>query len=189
MSNSIEPLLNRGRQWATRNQNGAKDEDAYNESLFPKQTLQNRVFCFAACLIVGYIISLQAFIRFIKLLTGNPIPFIVSWTLGNIVSLCASCFLVGPSSQIKKLFHQKRIVAASAYVGSMFFTIVVAVLVRIRIAGGHKTPLSLNFILILLSLIQCASIAWYCVSFIPFAREGAKKVLSRMTRPDYEQII
>ncbi len=46
--------------------------------------------------------------RLIQLLEGNPTPFAVMYTLGNVISICSTCFLYGPWSQAKKMFASTR---------------------------------------------------------------------------------
>lgn len=33
---------------------------------------------------------------------GNPVPFATCYTLGNVISIAGSCFLSGPSSQVRQ---------------------------------------------------------------------------------------
>lgn len=46
------------------------------------------------------ILELGSFTRFAKLLLGDPEPFAVMYTMGNLVSLGGSCFLSGPVAQV-----------------------------------------------------------------------------------------
>mmetsp|Transcript_44011 Transcript_44011/g.87984 ORF Transcript_44011/g.87984 Transcript_44011/m.87984 type:complete len:120 (+) Transcript_44011:66-425(+) len=53
----------------------------------PSLTFRERVQGCIACLIVGFVIS---FLGFISFWTGNITAFAILYTLGNIVSICAS---------------------------------------------------------------------------------------------------
>ena len=39
-------------------------------------------------------------IRLVELLKGDPVPFALMYTLGNIVAICSTCFLYGPWAQV-----------------------------------------------------------------------------------------
>merc|ERR1712086_1175365 len=58
-------------------------------------TYKQRLIGFAICAAIGFMISFGSFLRFAKALGGNPVPFAKAYSLGNIVSLCATGFLVG----------------------------------------------------------------------------------------------
>ena len=46
--------------------------------------------------------------RLLQLIAGNPVPFATMYSLGNIISLCSTCFLYGPWTQAKKMFAPTR---------------------------------------------------------------------------------
>lgn len=56
--------------------------------------------------------------------------FIFMFTLGNISAVAATCFLVGPGRQWRNMITRERIGSASAFIGSMFGTLVACVWVR-----------------------------------------------------------
>lgn len=125
---------------------------------------------------VGYTLSFGSFFRLTQLLAGDPIPFVMTATFGNIISLCGSCFLTGPTNQAKKMFHETRRIATGLYLGSLALTLVVAF-------AADGVP-GQGVVLIVLMIVQYVAIAWYCLSYIPFARQAAKRVFNRM----YSQI-
>lgn len=45
-----------------------------------------------------------------ELVKGNPAPFAICYTIGNVVSICGTCFLYGPFKQAKKMFALTRLV-------------------------------------------------------------------------------
>mmetsp|Transcript_61633 Transcript_61633/g.74146 ORF Transcript_61633/g.74146 Transcript_61633/m.74146 type:complete len:195 (-) Transcript_61633:334-918(-) len=140
-------------------------------ALFPSLSFKERVVGCAACMTTGYLLSFGGFSRFGKLMLGDPIPFVMITTFGNILSLSGSLFLMGPTAQLKKMFHKKRKVATILYLSSMLVTIVVALtLHQYKWAG---------LVLVLLVLVQYVAIAWYCLSYIPFARKGIKRLFNK----------
>ena len=101
-------------------------------------------------------------------------PFVAIVTLGNIISLCGSCFLTGPTNQAKRMFHETRKIATGVYIGSLAVTFLVAF-------AGKGVP-GQGPILILLMLCQYVAVAWYCFSYVPFARQAVKRLISRLMR-------
>eukprot|EP00658_Telonema_sp_P-2_P064647 TRINITY_DN5377_c0_g1_i2.p2 TRINITY_DN5377_c0_g1~~TRINITY_DN5377_c0_g1_i2.p2 ORF type:complete len:160 (+),score=37.95 TRINITY_DN5377_c0_g1_i2:215-694(+) len=77
--------------WFEQATNGASEEMDEMCSLSWKQ----RLMCFAICGAIGFVLSFGSFLRFMKALGGNPVPFAKVYSLGNIISLCATGFLVG----------------------------------------------------------------------------------------------
>ena len=142
-----------------------------SDEYLPALTFQQRVIGCLACMAVGYTLSLGGFFRLTEAMMGNPGPFVINSTIGNVISLCGSCFLVGPTSQGKKMFHKSRRIATSLYLGSLALTLFVAFAAEGMTGQGAM--------LIVLMLIQYVAIAWYCLSYIPFARQAAKRLFSR----------
>ena len=143
-----------------------------SDDWLPSLTWKQRVIGCLSCMAVGYTLSLGSFFRMTQLLAGNPGPFVLTATFGNIVSLCGSCFLTGPTNQMRKMFHETRRIATGLYLGSLVLTLIVAF-------AAEGLP-GQGIILIVLMLVQYVSIAWYCLSYIPFARQAAKRIFNRM---------
>ena len=99
------------------------------------------------------------------------VPFVLNATVGNIIALCGSCFLSGPHSQMKKMWADTRRTATIAYLGSLFFTLFIA------FVPGVPGPRGLYLLLLMIS--QYVSITWYCLSYIPYARETVLGCLQR----------
>ena len=125
-------------------------------------TYKQRLIGCGSCMVVGYLLSFGSVFRANALLKGNPIPFVLTATLGNIVALCGSCFLSGPRAQTKTMFHKRRRLASCGYLASLFLTIVFA----------FKTGMTRQKqIMIALMAFQYMSIAVYCLSYVPFLDE------------------
>ncbi|XP_026472273.1 vesicle transport protein SFT2A isoform X2 [Ctenocephalides felis] len=122
--------------------------------------LKGFIFCFVIGVLLSFLGSFALF------LSKDLTVFAVFYTIGNIVSLTSTCFLMGPVNQIKKMFAPTRIVA----------TVIVAVSFAITLfaAIGLKNPgLALLFI-----IIQSLAMTWYSLSYIPYARDAVKKTVS-----------
>nr|XP_045012838.1 vesicle transport protein SFT2B [Jaculus jaculus] len=89
--------------------------------------------------------------------------FAVFYTIGNILSIGSTIFLMGPLNQLKRMFAPTRLIA----------TILVLVCFALTLCSAlwwHKKGLSLIF-----CILQSLALTWYSLSFIPFARDAVKK--------------
>jgi len=140
------------------------------ESL-PTPTLRERLLGCGTMMLCGYLLSFGSFMRLKHLFTGNPVPIVVNVTMGNIITLCGTCFLTGPQSQLSKMFHKSRKLASAFYLGSLGVTLLLLMLPHFP---------TKNLMLFLLMLGQYVAITWYCLSYIPFARQFVKNICLRM---------
>ncbi len=60
----------------------------------------------------------------------KPVTFGILYSIGNLVSLCSTAFVVGPMKQVKNMFAEKRIIATIVFLSAMVLTLVVAIVVR-----------------------------------------------------------
>ena len=139
-------------------------------SFLPSLSMQQRIGGCVSCMILGYMLSLGASFRLVSAFRGDVFPLVIVLTFGNIISLSGSCFLAGPTSQLEKMFHSKRRIASIAYISSLVLTLTVAFALEGIIGQG--------LLLIFLILCQYISIGWYCMSYIPFARQMVSKCWS-----------
>ena len=80
---------------------------------------------FGICFTCGYLMTFMSFRLFIKLVEGNPAPFVFLYTSGNIMSLMSSIFLSGPKRQFKSMFDEKRRVTSITYLVTLACSIAV----------------------------------------------------------------
>ncbi len=148
----------------------AETNDCLSCSFCPALSWQERLGGCLGCMVLGYVLSFGSFFRFRDLMSGNPAPFVLYSTVGNIVSLSGSFFISGPRAQIKKMFHEKRVVATSLYLGSLAITLIVALIPFADSLRGIKA-----LVLVTLLVCQYVAVGWYCLSYIPFARQMAAR--------------
>ncbi|XP_030745390.1 vesicle transport protein SFT2A [Sitophilus oryzae] len=122
-----------------------------------------RIKGFIACFIIGVLLSLLG--SFALFLSQGIKTFAVFYTLGNVISLLSTCFLMGPVNQLQKMFHSTRAIATCLVIASIVMTLVAAL-------EWHKAGLALLFI-----IIQSLSMTWYSLSYIPYARDAVKKTV------------
>ncbi|KAM6418436.1 vesicle transport protein SFT2B isoform 2-T2 [Pluvialis apricaria] len=112
-----------------------------------------RVKGFVACFAIGCLCSLLGSCLLWVPKKGLML-FVVFYTLGNIASIGSTLFLMGPMKQLKRMFEPTRLIA----------TIVML---------WREKGLALFF-----CILQFFALAWYSISFIPFARDAVKKCVS-----------
>ena len=120
-----------------------------------------RIKGFIACFVLGVGISILSSV--IYALTWKLVPFCFLYTLGNIVALASTCFLMGPVNQIKKMFAPTRWIATSLMLLFLVLTLVCAI-------GFKKKGLTVLF-----CILQFLSMTWYSISYIPYARDAVMK--------------
>lgn len=145
----------------------------------PSLSFRERLLGCVTCMVCGYLMGFGSLIRMQKLVTGNPIPLVVNVTVGNVLTLCGSCFLTGPQQQAKRMFHPTRKIASICYLSSMMIT-----LILVLITPSFPTR---GFILCLLLIAQYVAITWYCLSYIPFARDAIKRCCQRMVQQQQQR--
>ena len=123
---------------------------------------RERLLGCATCMICGYLLSLGSFWRLMDLSQGNPYPFVLNATVGNIIALGGSFFLSGPKAQWRRMWHDSRRTATLLYLGSLVLTLFVAL---VDIPGPQA------LYLVIFMLAQYVAITWYCLSYIPFAQD------------------
>jgi hypothetical protein len=116
-------------------------------------------------------IAFFSFRFFIRLVEGNPLPFVLNYTFGHILQLSASTFLCGPKRQFKNMFDKNRRETSIVYLSCLVLTLV---FVFIPMPG----PLKLILLLMLMMVQFCASI-WYSLSYIPYGRKTLTQCVKR----------
>jgi len=118
-----------------------------------------RIKGFIICFCIGVLLTILAMImlwRDLKL-------FAVFYSLGNITALASTCFLMGPMKQLRNMFKEKRLIA----------TIIMLVCLALTLCAAlwwNNKGLALVF-----CIFQYLAMTWYCLSYIPFARDVVKK--------------
>jgi hypothetical protein len=118
------------------------------------------------CYIAGFLISVLSSLLFA---TGNIAGFAVIYTIGNLVSLSATGFLIGFVTQFKKMFDSVRIASTLIFLVAMGCTLGFAL-------GLRNIPLT-----IISCIIQYCALLWYSISYIPFAQDAVKSCFRSCT--------
>ena len=154
---------------------GGGDDECICCTYLPEMTWRERMIGCATCMVAGYLLSFGAFFRIKDLLIGNPMPFVLNATVGNMIALAGSLFLSGPRNQLRRMWHESRRLATTAYLGSLLLTLFV---IFVPVPGPKR------LYLLLFMLVQFCAIAWYCLSYVPFARDAVRGYISRRLSSD-----
>jgi len=171
---SAEPEAEAETSWSGEMRDSLTNE--VNE--FCTLSYKQRLIGFACCAALGFILSLGSFMRLAKALAGNPVPFAISYSFGNLISLCSTGFIVGPKKQFQNMFQGHRAPTVIVYLGSIVCTLIVALWRHFPLAKIR------GLILILLIMLQMVAYLYYVCSFIPYGRQMAtsfgKRVVSQI---------
>lgn len=91
--------------------------------------------------------------------------------MGPITTFLKTIISKGPTAQMNKMFHSTRKTATLTYLTSLFVTLIVAFIHHFK---GQE------MLLLLLLCAQYISVTWYCLSYIPFARQMASRFFGRL---------
>ncbi|CAI5735982.1 unnamed protein product [Peronospora destructor] len=133
-------------------------------SLSKKQRLTG----FMSCFILGFFVSIGSTV---VLMVGsdNGTKFGITYSLGSIISLCSSGFLVGPKQQVKLMFKPVRCIATILYL------VMIVVVLTVAIAAPQ-----LGLVVLLLVLIQSTAAVWYSASYILHGRTILARIAKKV---------
>jgi hypothetical protein len=150
------------------------DEESTRERTFGDEcasafhvSLANRLVAFVACVVTGFVISAGSL-----LVLFHPVKFAVLYTLGNMLSIGSSMFLRGPSKHCSTMFAEKRRMATGILLACMAATLTVA------LWKGS----AMLWLVIVLVCVQCLALAWYTLSYIPYARTAVKSAVASVVK-------
>jgi len=151
---------------------GAKEDEGLVRvcKCCPPLSFKQRCIGAFACLAIGALLSLGSLSSLAKLLLGNPLPFAFKYTLGNLLSLGATSFIVGPASQCRDMMAPSRKLASLMYFATLLGTLLSVFVLR-------SAMISLVFI-----VLQFVALTWYLLSYIPYGQTAAKSIAKRLLR-------
>ena len=132
----------------------------------PVLSWEDRLLGFVACYAIGCALSLSSILSFHQLVSGNPTAFAIKYSLGNILALVSTSFLVGFRAQLASMLDDGRIAATRLYLASICLTILTAL--------SHSPVLTL-----LAMTAQLLALLWYGVTYIPFGRTILRKFVCK----------
>ncbi|KAL6759718.1 Got1/Sft2-like family-domain-containing protein [Haematococcus lacustris] len=123
---------------------------------------KQRFIGFGTCLGIGILLTL---VSIPMLWTLNIAGFAIFYSLGSLVSICSTVFLMGPVKQCQRMFEQHRVLATSVFLIAIVLTLFLAF--KFGNAG----------LCLIMILIQLAALLWYCVTWIPGGQATLKAAI------------
>lgn len=138
------------------------DSDSFIDDFTRNCTLstKQRFYGFATCLAAGLTCTLLSMLVFF-----NPIKFGITFTLGNLLALGSTAFLIGPKRQVTMMLDPVRIYATAIYLASIIIALFSALYVHNK------------FLTLLAIILEFGALIWYSLSYVPFARSMVSKVV------------
>ncbi|CAD7972920.1 unnamed protein product [Amoebophrya sp. A25] len=149
-----------------------EEENEVLEACCPRLSYKQRLTGWAACFAAGTLLSLAASRQFKR----DPGHFARLYTLGNLVSLSASFFLMGPAAQLKRLLDQTRRWTVLVLLILFVATIMSSVFID---QDSEEPTLKNRVVILLLVCAQYAAMLWYTLSYIPYGRSVVRSCLTR----------
>ncbi|CAD6891991.1 unnamed protein product [Tilletia controversa] len=130
-----------------------------------EMTRQQRLMGFVGCLIGGFVVSL---LGTLLLITGSLASFAILYSIGIIISLVGTGFLIGFAKQLKSMFAPVRVVATLIFLGAF-------AMVWVSAFALDSTILAVVFVVVLY-----LAYIWYSLSYIPGARAFFKSIFNKI---------
>jgi hypothetical protein len=145
-----------------------------NNSLCPELDLKTRVIGFFISCLIGIIMMIGSIYQLYTLSFGGQRFFAIWYTLGNIVALSSTFFLMGPKKQCENMMNKIRFKASLLLISSIICCFIFGVF-------------GFNKILVILSVfVQFFALIWYVLSYIPMGRTIVGKFIKNFFFGDNE---
>jgi len=133
-----------------------------NDSSCPKLSYKHRFIGFCVCAITGTLLSVCGPIF---LIFGEVFIWAIFYSVGNVISVASTAFVIGPLKQLKSMTDSGRLIATIIFFAACAGTILLALLTE---------SVVFSFVCV---IVQYLAFAWYSLSFIPFARTAFLKTM------------
>eukprot|EP00357_Protocruzia_adherens_P004835 CAMPEP_0115017920 /NCGR_PEP_ID=MMETSP0216-20121206/28446_1 /TAXON_ID=223996 /ORGANISM="Protocruzia adherens, Strain Boccale" /LENGTH=117 /DNA_ID=CAMNT_0002388913 /DNA_START=37 /DNA_END=387 /DNA_ORIENTATION=- len=87
---------------------------------------KERIYGFLICAGIGIFLEFLSLGSFVGVMTGSPTRFAILYSLGNVVALTGTGFLVGPKKQFKNMSDPTRLITSIVFVAALILTLVAA---------------------------------------------------------------
>jgi len=125
-------------------------------------TRMQRLYGFGGCLAVGFILSV---LGTVLLFLQQYNSFAIIYSLGIVISLVGTGFVIGFFRQLKLMFKPVRIIATVVFFASIGLVFV----------GAYV--LHSGLVCIIFVVIEYLAYTWYTLSYIPYARTAVLKLI------------
>ncbi|PNH10950.1 Vesicle transport protein SFT2B [Tetrabaena socialis] len=127
-------------------------------------TWKQRLIGFGCCFGFGVLLTL---ISIPMLWTVQITKFAILYSVGSVISVLSTLFLMGPVKQFQRMFEEKRFLATIAYFAAIGATLAVAF-----------TTGNAGLCLVML-VLQILALVWYCLTWVPGGQAALKSMIFR----------
>ena len=85
------------------------------DDVCPSLTFQQRLVGFGIFFTIGAVVTLTSMFSFSQLLTGNPVPFALKYSIGNVISLFSTAYTKSVSDEEFKQSQDQALAATVSY--------------------------------------------------------------------------
>ncbi|CDJ42351.1 hypothetical protein, conserved [Eimeria tenella] len=128
-----------------------------------------RILGWLTCFLGGLILSAVSMGAFNDMLLGKNNKFAVTYTIGNIIGLAGTSFLVGPIQQFRNMADKSRLVTSCIFVGSLVATLLSSVYLKV------------GLVIVFFVCIQWLAYMWYSLSYIPYGQRAVLWIFRRLS--------
>eukprot|EP00811_Abedinium_folium_P007656 NODE_17067_length_963_cov_4.210526.p1 GENE.NODE_17067_length_963_cov_4.210526~~NODE_17067_length_963_cov_4.210526.p1 ORF type:complete len:238 (-),score=73.97 NODE_17067_length_963_cov_4.210526:173-886(-) len=139
------------------------------ETSCPSLSFQQRLIGCGLCFFFGAGLQVLSFTMLPTIAVTGAGMFAVFYTLGNLIALTGTLFLVGPAAQIRRMVQRDRLVATVVFLLSMVMTLLFAF---------SKHFLFQSLFILVLAVLQLGALVWYILSYIPYSRSVISRACS-----------
>lgn len=141
-----------------------KKEQEEVAGCFPSLSLTERLIAFGICMCAGTVLDILAWFSVIKIIEGKPQTFALCFSIGIIVSMAGSGFLIGFRRQCSMMFKPSRFITTVIFLSALALTLISALILQSRL-------LTLIFM-----IIEILAYIWYVLSYLPFGQKLVIKI-------------
>ncbi|EPQ32115.1 uncharacterized protein PFL1_00312 [Pseudozyma flocculosa PF-1] len=140
------------------------ENDAFSKKLGIDLTRQQRMIGFGACLGIGFVMSI---LGSVFLFTGSLVSFAILYSVGVVVSLTGTGFLLGFMKQFRQMFAKVRIAFTLAMIAAF-------IMVWVSAFAIGSAIVSLIFVVVLY-----VAFTLYSLSYIPYCIDLLKRMANK----------
>ena len=139
-----------------------------NSSMCPDLDFKTRILGFLLTFIIGVIMMIGSIKQLFTLAFTGQRFFAIWYSIGNIVCLASTFFLMGPKKQCEKVLDPTRFKVSIVLFGSIICSLLFGLL------GFSK------IIILLFVGIQFCALVWYVLSYVPMGRTYCGRCLKNI---------
>mmetsp|Transcript_32217 Transcript_32217/g.75667 ORF Transcript_32217/g.75667 Transcript_32217/m.75667 type:complete len:316 (+) Transcript_32217:58-1005(+) len=145
---------------------------------------KERIIGFLVCFGLGAFFNILALSSWSSILLGKPVKFGFLYSSGNLCCFGATFFLIGPRRQFKTMTKKSRRVSVAIYLSVILLTFICIFIPW----ASYNMGLVGAGVITLLVFVQIGAGFWYTLSYIPYGRAAALKIVLKAKKKGEKMI-